>query len=139
MLEEISKRLIISSGKETENAMAYIQKLGIKVSAVSQQINSLSGGNQQKAMIAKWLSIHPKIIFMDEPTRGIDVGAKAEIHEMLRQLSNSGIGVVIISSELPEIIGMCDRVIVMQEGSIKGEVKGTEISEKKIIMLASGQ
>jgi len=76
---------------------------------------------------------------MDEPTRGIDVGAKSEIHNMLRRLSDSGIGVIIISSELPEIIGMCDRVIVMHEGRIQGEVRGADITEKNIILLASGQ
>ena len=139
IIDNISKLMFLSSKKEAASANAYVSKLNIKVSNINQQINSLSGGNQQKAMIAKWLSVNPAVIFMDEPTRGIDVGAKSEIHGMLRQLSNTGIGVIIISSELPEIIGMCDRVIVMHEGSIKGEVQGGEITEKNIILLASGQ
>lgn len=139
MVDRLANKLIINRKQETENAQAQVHDLNIKVSSLTQRIDSLSGGNQQKAMIAKWLSIKPRIIFMDEPTRGIDVGAKAEIHNILRELCNAGIGVVIISSELPEIIGMCDRVIVMHEGEIKGEVKGGEITEKRIIMLASGQ
>ena len=139
IIDRISKHLFLSSKTETDNANTFVRKLDIKVSSIAQQINSLSGGNQQKAMIAKWLSIDPAVIFMDEPTRGIDVGAKSEIHAMLRELSNTGIGVIIISSELPEIIGMCDRVIVMHEGVIKGEVKGEEITEQNIILLASGQ
>lgn len=139
IIDRISKRLMIVSKKETENVKEYVKKLNIKVSDVAQKIDSLSGGNQQKAMIAKWLSINPSVIFMDEPTRGIDVGAKAEIHSMLRALANAGIGIVIISSELPEIIGMCDRVVVMHEGKITGEVQGKEISEKTIILMASGQ
>lgn len=139
IIDRISKSLFLPAKKETENAETYVKKLNIKVSGIGQQINSLSGGNQQKAMIAKWLSTNPTLIFMDEPTRGIDVGAKSEIHNMLRELADAGIGVVIISSELPEIIGMCDRVVVMHEGQITGEVQGTDITEKNIILLASGQ
>jgi len=139
IIDRISRYLMLSPKKESENANEYVRKLNIKIADIAQHVNSLSGGNQQKVMIAKWLSINPNVIFMDEPTRGIDVGAKSEIHAMLREMSNAGIGVVIISSELPEIIGMCDRVIVMHEGSIKGEVTGEEITEKSIILLASGQ
>lgn len=139
MIDRLTKRILINKKKETDNAEDLVRDLNIKVAAIAQRIDSLSGGNQQKVMIAKWLSIKPKIIFMDEPTRGIDVGAKAEIHNILRELSNTGIGIIIISSELPEIIGMCDRVIVMHDGEISGEVKGSEISENKIIILASGQ
>ena len=139
IIDMISKYLIISKKKETNNANEHIKKLNIKVADIEQETNSLSGGNQQKAMIAKGLSVNPAVIIMDEPTRGIDVGAKAEIHNMLRRLADSGIGVMIISSELPEIIGMCDRVVVMHEGSITGEVTAGELTEKNIIMMASGQ
>lgn len=137
--DRITNRTIISSLKEKEVAEKFSKKLNIKIFDLKQKIESLSGGNQQKVMIAKWLSIDPKVIFLDEPTRGIDVGAKAEIHNMLRELANEGIGIVIISSELPEIIGMCDRVLVMREGKITGEVSGEDINEKNLIMLASGQ
>ncbi len=139
ILDTLSNHLILHGKKEVANANTYVERLSIKVHNINQLVSSLSGGNQQKAMIAKWLSVHPSVIIMDEPTRGIDVGAKSEIHNMLRELSNNGIGVILISSELPEIIGMCDRVIVMHEGRITGEVYGSEITEKRIIMLASGQ
>ncbi|RVB98491.1 sugar ABC transporter ATP-binding protein, partial [Mesorhizobium sp. M7A.F.Ca.AU.002.06.1.1] len=88
--------------------------------------------------IAKQLSVSPKVIIMDEPTRGIDVGAKVEIHRLLRQLAGSGVGVIIISSELPELIGLCDRVLVVREGRIAGELAASELGEEAIIMLASG-
>ena len=139
ILDRLSRHLILQQKKEAENANTYVERLNIKVSNIGQLVNSLSGGNQQKAMIAKWLSVHPSVIIMDEPTRGIDVGAKSEIHNMLRELSNNGIGVILISSELPEIIGMCDRVVVMHEGRKTGEVSGEKITEKSIILLASGQ
>ena len=139
IIDSLSRHMLVQRKKEAENANAYVARLNIKVHNIHQLISSLSGGNQQKAMIAKWLSANPSIIFMDEPTRGIDVGAKSEIHNMLRELSNHGIGVILISSELPEIIGMCDRVVVMHEGRITGEVSGQEISEQSIILLASGQ
>lgn len=139
IIDTLSRHLILQSKKEAENATTYVDRLNIKVHSINQLISSLSGGNQQKAMIAKWLSANPAVIIMDEPTRGIDVGAKSEIHNMLRELSNNGIGVMLISSELPEIIGMCDRVIVMHEGRMTGEVSGREITEQSIIMLASGQ
>ena len=85
-------------------------------------VSSLSGGNQQKVAIAKQLAVDPKVILMDEPTRGIDVGAKSEIHRLLRDLARSGIGIVVISSELPELLGLCDRVLVIREGRVAGEV-----------------
>ena len=99
----------------------------------------MSGGNQQKVMVAKWLAINPVVLFMDEPTRGIDVGAKTEIHYLMRELCNRGIGIVLISSELPEIIGMCDRVIVMNEGLKTGELVGEEITEENIMRLAAAK
>ena len=138
-LKNVKNRLIINSKREEEISKAYVRKLNVKLLSLSQKVGALSGGNQQKIVIAKWLAITPKILILDEPTRGIDVGAKSEIHKLLRELCLQGIGIIIISSELPEIIGMCDRVIVMHEGTIKGEVTGREINEKDIITLASGQ
>jgi ribose transport system ATP-binding protein len=103
-----------------------------------QLVSSLSGGNQQKVLIAKLLSVNPAVIIMDEPTRGIDVGAKSEIHRLLRELAGQGIGVIMISSELPEVIGMCDRVLVMHEGRPCDIISGDQITEQRIIQLASG-
>ena len=116
----------------------YAGKLGIKCTSVENLVSSLSGGNQQKVLISKLLTVRPKLIFLDEPTRGIDVGAKYEIHKLIRKLADEGMGIIMISSELPEIIGMCDRVMVMLEGKIAGEVTGDKITEQNIIHLASG-
>ena len=99
----------------------------------------LSGGNQQKCLIGKWLSIHPKVIIIDEPTRGIDVGAKSEIHNLLRNLAEEGIGVIVISSELPEVIGVSDRVAVIHEGHLSGVLEKDKITEENIMLLASGE
>ncbi|BCS80382.1 sugar ABC transporter ATP-binding protein [Anaerocellum diazotrophicum] len=131
------KRLLIDKNHELSLADEYVKKLNVKTSSYLQLVMSLSGGNQQKVMIAKWLAIHPRILILDEPTRGIDVGAKAEIHNLLRELAKSGIGIILISSELPEIIGMCDRVLVMREGRITGELAGEKITEENIMQLAA--
>ena len=100
-------------------------------------VSSLSGGNQQKVALAKMLSVKPQVIFLDEPTRGVDVGAKAEIHRILRELARDGVGIVVISSELPELIGVCDRVLVVSEGQISGQVTGDDMTEENIMHLAS--
>lgn len=136
-LDIVTSGIVIDKHKETDISQKYVNRLNIKISSLDQKVANLSGGNQQKVMIGKWLATNPKVLIMDEPTRGIDVGAKAEIHTMLRELSNQGITVIIISSELPEIIGMSDRVIVMHEGHITGEVVSDEISEENIIKYAS--
>ncbi|MHB8276880.1 MAG: sugar ABC transporter ATP-binding protein [Candidatus Humimicrobiaceae bacterium] len=138
-LKNIKNGILINSRKEEEISKTYVKKLNVKLSSLNQKVVSLSGGNQQRIVIAKWLAIKPKILILDEPTRGIDVGAKLEIHRLLRELCIQGIGIIIISSEMPEIIGMCDRVIVMHEGVIIGEVSNQKINEKDIITLASGQ
>lgn len=138
-LQGISKGIFVDEKKESSLAMEYVNKLSIKISSVDSPINSLSGGNQQKVMLGKWLSIKPKIIIMDEPTRGIDVGAKAEIHKFLRQLSNEGVGVIIVSSELPEVMGVCDKIVVLHEGQMRGCLSSDEFSEELIMKYASGQ
>ncbi len=138
-LGNVTSKVLISGDSEKTICDKYKEKLNIKISSGKQSVGNLSGGNQQKVMIAKWLAINPKIIIMDEPTRGIDVGAKAEVHRLLRELSDQGIGVIMVSSEMPEIIGMCDRVVVMHEGSIKGVVSKEDINEEKIMFYASGK
>lgn len=111
----------IQSRKQREIALDYRQRLGIKTPRLAQIVRNLSGGNQQKVVIAKWLSMKPKLLILDEPTRGIDIGAKAEVHALMSQLAGQGIGILMISSELPEIFGMSDRVLVMSNGRITGE------------------
>ncbi|MET2828191.1 sugar ABC transporter ATP-binding protein [Mesorhizobium shangrilense] len=123
---------------EDSQATELAKKLGVRMAGIDATVSTLSGGNQQKVAIAKQLSVDPKVIIMDEPTRGIDVVAKVEIHRLLRQLAGKGVGIVVISSELPELIGLCDRVTVVREGRIAGELTADELGEEAIIMLASG-
>ncbi|MBX3572395.1 MAG: sugar ABC transporter ATP-binding protein [Mesorhizobium sp.] len=137
-VEQVSTRTgIIDDRRENEQAERLGARLNLRYGHVGQPVSALSGGNQQKVAIAKMLSVNPKVIFLDEPTRGVDVGAKAEIHRILRDLARSGVGIVVISSELPELIGVCDRVLVVREGRIAGEVTGNEMTENRIMHLAS--
>jgi ribose transport system ATP-binding protein len=137
-LRQVSTRGLIDGKRIQALANRLSAKLNIKYHSLLQLVSSLSGGNQQKVLIAKLLSINPAVIIMDEPTRGIDVGAKSEIHRLLRELAGQGIGVIMISSELPEVIGMCDRVLVMHEGRPCDIISGDQITEERIIQLASG-
>lgn len=138
-LKSVTKGSIIQSDREKDIGEQYVKMLNIKAGNLSNSVNSLSGGNQQKVMIARWLAIKPKVIIMDEPTRGIDVGSKAEIHKLLRKLAEEGIGIIMISSEMPEIIGMCDRVVVIHEGKVTGVLSKEELYEEKIMARASGK
>ena len=136
-LKGISGKVFIKNDKEIDVAKKYVDQLNIRLNNVEQKVASLSGGNQQKIMVAKWLYTTPKVFILDEPTRGIDVGAKTEIHNMLRLLASEGTGIIIISSELQEIIGMCDRVIIMRENNIMGEIQGDGITEEGIMKMAT--
>ncbi|WP_083099938.1 sugar ABC transporter ATP-binding protein [Pseudophaeobacter leonis] len=137
-LSQVSSRTGILSGTaEDDQAGSLGRKLNLKYGRLSDPISSLPGGNQQKVAIAKMLSVDPKLIILDEPTRGVDVGAKVEIHRILRELASSGVGIVVISSELPELIGLCDRVMVVREGRISGDVRGATMTEENIMQLAS--
>jgi ribose transport system ATP-binding protein len=133
----VSRYGIISRRRERELAERTGRDLRLKFGHLDQDVSALSGGNQQKLALAKLLAVDPQVMFLDEPTRGVDVGAKAEIHTILRDLARNGIGVVVISSELPELIGVCDRVIVIREGEISGEVAGDAMTEENIMRLAS--
>ena len=137
VLKEILQGIFLNVNKERRLAKKYVSKLNAKVADVGYDVSSLSGGNQQKIMIGKWLAANPKLIIMDEPTRGIDVGAKFEIHRMIRGLAESGIGVIVITSDLPEAIGLSDRIIVMKEGIINGEVGVDDMTEENVIAWAS--
>ncbi|WP_411035928.1 sugar ABC transporter ATP-binding protein [Shinella sp. BYT-45] len=137
------KALTNSAGllnRRAEAALAedFARRLGVRMGGIEAPVRSLSGGNQQKVAIAKQLAVKPKVILMDEPTRGIDVGAKTEIHRLLRALARSGIGIIVISSEMPELLGLADRVLVVREGRIAGELAAHEMSEEAVIRLASG-
>ncbi len=129
---------IIDPNRENRQAETIGASLDLKYGRVTDPVSSLSGGNQQKVAIAKMLSVNPRVIFLDEPTRGVDVGAKAEIHRILRNLARKGVGILVISSELPELIGVSDRALVICEGEIAGEVSGAAMTEENIMHLASG-
>ena len=138
IMKENSKATILNHKKLGEISQEYAEKLRIKANTIQQSAGSLSGGNQQKVLIAKLLAMKPKVVFMDEPTRGIDVGAKYEIHALLRELCAQGVGIVVISSEFPEIVGVCDRFMVMHEGRTVAELVGGEITQENLIHCASG-
>ncbi|MEL7674480.1 MAG: sugar ABC transporter ATP-binding protein [Chloroflexota bacterium] len=124
---------------EAALAREYVERLGIMTPSVEQEVRRLSGGNQQKVLVAKWLAIHPRVFIVDEPTRGVDVGAKSEIHHLLRALADEGVAVMMISSELPEILGLSDRILVMYNGAIVASLDGRTASEEQIMQYASGQ
>lgn len=132
-LKNIAKKFVIDENKEILVAEKSRKQMNIKCSSVLQKTVNLSGGNQQKVILSKWIYTEPDILILDEPTRGIDVGAKFEIYSIINHLVNSGKGIVLISSELPEILGMCDRIYVMSEGTITGELAGKEASQEKIM------
>ncbi|MBR4732234.1 MAG: sugar ABC transporter ATP-binding protein [Lachnospiraceae bacterium] len=132
-LGAISKHMVIDRDMEYHAAETYRDKLKTKCPTVEQNVGNLSGGNQQKVLLAKWMFADPDILILDEPTRGIDVGAKYEIYCIINQLVAEGKSVIMISSELPEIIGMCDRIYIMNEGKIVGEVNGEEASQESIM------
>ena len=114
-----------------------IARLSIKVSGPEGIVGGLSGGNQQKVLLARWLEIKPRVLLLDEPTRGVDVGAKSEIYRIINDLAAQGVAIVVISSELPEVIGICDRVVVMREGVITGECTEENINQENIMTLAT--
>lgn len=130
--------MFISDKKERATADNIIEKVHVKTPSASTKVCNLSGGNQQKVVIGRWLNNDCKVLIFDEPTRGIDVGAKAEIYELMRKLTKTGLAVIMISSELPEIIGLCDRVEVFREGSIVAELEGSDIESNKIMLYATG-
>lgn len=136
-LPKLSNVGIVNYPKVQETVDEYLRKLSIKLGAPSDPISSLSGGNQQKAVLARWLSINPKVLILDEPTHGIDVGAKLEIYKLMASLAERGISIILISSELPEIISMSDRVVVMCEGSVTGVLDGDAITEENIMRYAA--
>ena len=139
VMDRNSNFYVMNTLKEIKNSSAMQEKLNIKVSYWSQLTQSLSGGNQQKTVIAKWLSTKPEVLILDEPTKGIDVRSKSAVHEFMGELVEEGMSIMMISSELPEILGMCDRVVVMYKGLIKDILNVKEASSEQIVKLASGE
>lgn len=133
-LDRITNRLgIVDAKAETELVEEHSRKLAIRMASAQQKIGSLSGGNQQKVLIARWLALAPKVLIVDEPTRGIDVGAKAQVHDILFSLADAGIAIIVISSELPEILTVSDRILTMCEGRLTGAFSRQEATEEKLM------
>jgi ribose transport system ATP-binding protein len=135
-LERYSQNLLVNRGAERTVASDMCKKLGVKTPSIEVAAATLSGGNQQKVVLAKWLSLDPKVLVFDEPTRGIDVRAKAEIYQLMRGLADAGVAVVMISSDMEEVLGVSDRVVVMHEGSITGSLGRAEATEEAVMRLA---
>jgi rhamnose transport system ATP-binding protein len=135
-LGAVSRRGMIDNGLERELARGYVKRLQIKTPSLYAEAGSLSGGNQQKVALARWLAIRPAVLILDEPTQGVDVGSKSEIHRIMVDLAEQGVAIIMISSELPEILGMSDRIAVMQAGRVAGVLARHEATQQRILSLA---
>ena len=137
-LKSVSHLGVIDENQVIKSTSDYSRLLNIKAASIEMEVGSLSGGNQQKVVLAKWLATRPELIILDEPTRGVDVGAKIEIYNIINRLAEEGKAIVMISSEMAEIIGMCDRSLVMREGVVMGELSRDELTEENLIKLSMG-
>jgi ribose transport system ATP-binding protein len=135
-LSEITRSGFLDRAKETDIAQRQIKGFSIAVPSPSTRVGALSGGNQQKVLFSRWARIADCLLLLDEPTRGVDVGAKVEIYRMIRALADEGIAVLMISSELAEVVGLADRVFVMAQGRVSGELTGIDVSEESVMRLA---
>jgi len=137
-LESYSSAKIINFTKETNAARQAIKAINIKTPTPEIRAANLSGGNQQKVVLARWLTFAPRVLIFDEPTRGIDVGAKAEIYQLIRKLASDGVSIIVISSEMEEVLGISDRIAVMHEGRLTGILQREQFSEEAVMRLATG-
>jgi rhamnose transport system ATP-binding protein len=137
-LGKTSRNGFLQLAEEFRLAREYTSRLDLRAAALDQDVGTLSGGNQQKVVIAKWLATKPRVIILDEPTKGIDIGSKAAVHEFMGELVANGLAIIMVSSELPEILGMSDRVIVMREGRIAGEFSREEMTAERLVRVAAG-
>jgi rhamnose transport system ATP-binding protein len=138
-LGALARAGLIRKSAEQKLARDWGSRLQLRFHRLDDAAGTLSGGNQQKVVLAKWLATEPQLLIIDEPTRGIDVGTKAEVHRLMSELATRGLAVLMISSELPEVLGMADRVLVMHEGRITGELSRAEADEESVVRLATGQ
>ena len=138
ILPRLFPRFLVSAAKERGVAREYTDQFNVKMTGVEQMVGALSGGNQQKVVLAKWLASKPQLLILDEPTRGIDIGAKVEVHRIISELAASGLGIILISSDLPEVLAMSDRIIVLHEGRITAEIARTDATEERVMFAATG-
>jgi rhamnose transport system ATP-binding protein len=139
ILRQASVLGLMNQRREREVAQDYSRQLQVRSAGIDQLVRALSGGNQQKVVLAKWLITHPSVLILDEPTRGIDVGSKAEVHRIISELAGKGLAIILISSDLPEVLAMADRVLVMHEGRITAEFAHAEVDQEKVMFAATGQ
>jgi ribose transport system ATP-binding protein len=139
LYRSLSRLSFVKFSKIAQLAADMSRRLNIRTPSLRQKVRYLSGGNQQKVLIARWLELNPKVLILDEPTRGVDVGAKAEIHALIGELAGQGKAILMISSELPEVLGVSDRVLVMHEGRIVAEFSREEATQDKVMQAATGQ
>jgi rhamnose transport system ATP-binding protein len=138
-LQAVARAGLINNNAERTVASRYVRELGVKTPSAETSVASLSGGNQQKVMLARALAANPSVLILDEPTQGVDVGSKSEIHALMQALVEQGLAILMISSELPEVLGMSDRVAVMRGGTIAGVLSRAEASQESVMALALGQ
>jgi rhamnose transport system ATP-binding protein len=139
ILPRLFPRLLVRRGAERSLAADYAKRFDVRMAGVDQPAASLSGGNQQKVVLAKWLATEPRVLILDEPTRGIDIGAKVEVHRIIADLAASGLAIVLISSDLPEVLAMSDRIVVLHEGRVTAEISRQQATEERVMFAATGQ
>jgi rhamnose transport system ATP-binding protein len=139
ILPRLFPRLFVRGATERALAGTYAERFRVRTTGVDQLVQALSGGNQQKVVLAKWLATEPRVLILDEPTRGIDIGAKVEVHRLIAELAASGLAIILISSDLPEVIAMSDRIVVMHEGRVTAEIGAAEATEESVMYAATGQ
>jgi rhamnose transport system ATP-binding protein len=137
-LSKTSRNGFLKMAEEFKLAREYTQRLDLRAASLDTHVGNLSGGNQQKVVIAKWLATQPKVIILDEPTKGIDIGSKAAVHDFMAELAAQGLAVIMVSSEIPEVLGMSDRIIVMREGRIAAELSGADLTPETLVRHAAG-
>jgi ABC-type sugar transport system ATPase subunit len=137
-LDDISSRGVVSTTRDRVMARSMSRELRVKAASIETAVGTLSGGNQQRVVLARWLARRPRVLMLDEPTRGVDIGAKAEIYRLVREVAAHGVAVLLISSELPEVLGLSDRVLVMREGHLVGELANADATEQNVMALATG-
>jgi rhamnose transport system ATP-binding protein len=138
VLPELTPGGFLRPRRELALARRFMEQLRVKATSPAQVVSSLSGGNQQKVVLSKWLAAEPRILILDEPTHGVDVGTKADVHRTISHLASQGLTILMISSELPEVLGMSDRILVMREGRLVAELSRAEASQERIIEAAAG-
>ena len=139
ILSRMFPRLFVRRSAERSLATGYTERLRVRTTGVEQLVQALSGGNQQKVVIAKWLATKPRVLILDEPTRGVDIGAKVEVHRIVSELAATGLAIIMISSDLPEVLAMSDRILVLHEGRTAEEIAGADASEERVMFAATGQ